>query len=153
MTARKSALFLVAPALCAALLFLGCAAMMITARVTDLKGGRTLDLQIPNIRNQGGTLSGTASDGEAFTGNYAVIPGKPSGSDLLLKVASAVAWNQGYTQLSANLDNIPNREEYSATLTGNRGTVIDLIFAINTQTGHGTGSGKDNRGDEYRIQL
>jgi hypothetical protein len=149
----KTGFFLFAAALSVTLLSLGCAAMMITARVTDLKEGRTLDLQIPNIRNQGGALSGTASDGEAFTGNYAVIPGKPSGSDLLLKVASAVAWDQGFTQLSSNLDRIPNREEYSATLTGNRGTVIDLIFAINTQTGHGTGSGKDNRGVEYRIQL
>ncbi len=43
--------------------------------------------------------------------------------------------------------------EYSATLTGNRDTVSDLIFAISTQTGHGTGSGKDNKGGEYRIQL
>jgi hypothetical protein len=31
--------------------------------------------------------------------------------------------------------------------------VLDIVFAVNIQTGHGSGNGKDNRGGEYRIQM
>lgn len=124
------------------------------ARITDLQTGRSLDVEMPWLnKGGGGQIAGTASDGERFTGNFAAVPGEPSGTDLLLRVASAVAFDQGHIQLAQNLDGIQNREEYTATLTGDRGTVLDLVFAVNTRTGHGTGSGKDNRGGTYRIQL
>lgn len=138
--------------LLSALLLSGCAAMIPTARITDLKAGRTLDVKIPSW-SKGGTISGTASDGEAFTGNYAVIPGRPSGEELISKVLSGVAFDRGYKQLAWNLDSMSNREEYSATLAGSKGTVIDLMFAVDTKTGHGMGTGKDNKGNEYRIQM
>jgi len=152
MTRKKTDLRLVAGVLSAALLLAGCESMIPTARITDLKQGRTLDVKIPSF-NRGGTISGTASDGEAFTGNYAVIPGAPSGQDLISRVISGVAADKGYNQLAWKLDSMPNREEYSATLAGNRGTVIDLVFAVDTKSGHGAGTGKDNKGNEYRIQM
>lgn len=154
MRVQSPARNLAACALAALALALALACEPRLARITDLQTGRTLDVEMPWLnKGGGGQIAGTASDGERFAGNFAAVPGEPSGKDLLLKVVSAVAWDQGHIQLSQNLDGIQNREEYTATLTGDKGTVLDLVFAVNIQTGHGSGSGKDNRGGTYRIQL
>lgn len=124
------------------------------ARITDLQTGRVIEAQMPNFAfSRGGTITATATDGETFSGSAAVIPGRPTGAELLQRFAAGYARDQGYDNLAFQLDSMPNREEYSATLVGDRGTVLDLMFAVDTKTGHGSGTGQDSKGNRYRIQL
>jgi hypothetical protein len=124
------------------------------ARITDLQTGRVIEAQMPNFAfSRGGNITATATDGETFSGSASVIPGKPTGTELLQRFASGFARDQGYDNLAFQLDSMPNREEYSATLVGSRGTVLDLMFAVDTHTGRGSGTAQDNKGNHYRIQL
>ena len=157
---KKTDLGLTAGVVFAALLLAtGCSSLIPTARITDMVQGRTLDVKFPTW-SQGGSVTRTASDGEVFSGNCSRIPVNLTGEELLLKLIGGVAAeagnaaaNKGYFQLAGSMNSISNREEYEATLAGNQGTVIDLVFAVDSKTGHGTGQGKDNKGNHYKVQM
>jgi len=99
-----------------------------------------------------GTISSVMSDGEQFQGEYSTI----SGGSITTHGASAFASGSGgyaWVQGSGFSLTQPGVQYGMATVVGDRGTIIEVVYAVDSFTNHGYGVGQDNNGVRYRIQF
>ncbi len=70
-----------------------------------------------------------------------------SSGTTLMTIADHVSWAEGKGVIFGQQGELQG----TAVLTGDKGTVLDLVYTVDSRTGHGSGVGKDNKGNEYKI--
>jgi hypothetical protein len=97
-------------------------------------------------------LTGTAPDGEFFEGEVSTVSGMSMSS---WTASATAAGSGGYAWANAMGFgfNQPGVQYGSGVVVGNKGTVIEAVYAVDPWTAHGYGVGKDNKGNRYRIQF
>jgi hypothetical protein len=97
-------------------------------------------------------LTGTAPDGEYFEGAASTV----SGMSMSFATGSASAASGGsfaWANAMGFAFNQPGVQYGSSVAVGNKGTVIEALYAVDPWTMHGFGVGKDNKGNRYRVQF
>jgi hypothetical protein len=105
------------------------------------------------------------SDGTTILGKYneanrEVEVTLPSGETLRGQYVSLTNATIGYGSLfyGANIGSMltvgaGGSSNGYALLTGNKGTIMEIIYSYSEWTGHGFGIAKTNKGDEYRVMF
>lgn len=126
----------------------GCEAMLPTANLYDLKTGKTIEAKFQGlVTSGGGEMTGTGPDGEVFKGRYSTMAENMTTQQAFMKLVDRVAFEQGYGTVFGNQGKVNG----VATMTGDKGTVVDMQYTYDKATGHGSGEGTDNKGNEYRV--
>lgn len=126
-------------------LALGCAPVPREVRIYDLETGAIITAQIKDARQTHGEISMIhPSTGETFTGEYTSIP-----RDKINKSFFSTHWGMVY----GFSFNEPRAIYGQATCIGNRGTTIEIVYAVDRKTLHGHGVGRDNSGNEYKVHF
>jgi hypothetical protein len=137
-------------ALAMVVLLSGCEAMLPTASLYDLKTGKTVEAKFQGlVTSGGGEITATGPDGELFRGRYSTMAENMSTQQAFMKLVDRVAFEEGYGTVFGDQGKLNG----VATLAGDRGTVIDMMYTYDKATGHGTGEGTDNKGNEYRVMF
>lgn len=130
------------------LLLCGCTR---TARLYNLDTGE-MTIITASYRGGGGahgTLSGTFKSGETIRGEYSVV------------THTVVGWGSVYSSVYSGTSSATGngtamavatggKQEGSAVLTGDKGTVLDCEFLVGSNP-HGIGACKDNHGGKYKM--
>lgn len=128
----------------------GCEAMLPTASLYDLKTGKVIEAKFQGlVTSGGGELTATGPDGEHFRGRYSTVAQNMTTEQALMKLVDRVAYEQGYGTVFGDQGKVNG----VATLAGDKGTVIDMAYTYDKATGHGSGEGTDNHGNEYRVMF
>jgi hypothetical protein len=145
----RTALVLMAGLVVMALLS-GCEAMLPTASLYDLKTGKTIEAKFQGlVTSGGGEITATGPDGELFKGRYSTMAENMSTQQAFMKLVDRVAFEEGYGTVFGDQGKING----VATLAGDKGTVVDMMYTYDKATGHGNGEGTDNKGNEYRVMF
>ncbi len=137
-------------ALAMVVLLSGCEAMLPTASLYDLKTGKTVEAKFQGlVTSGGGEITATGPDGELFRGRYSTMAENMSTQQAFMKLVDRVAFEEGYGTVFGDQGKLNG----VATLAGDKGTVIDMMYTYDKATGHGTGEGTDNKGNEYRVMF
>ncbi len=135
------------------------------ARIYDLDTGAVIQGTIPDARQTHGFLSGSNTrTGEALQGEYSTLiddrvtrsysnaqahtVGR-AGLGTMPFTYSSYTWATGY---GLTFDD-PTLLYGGATLIGNKGTTIDIVYGINRYTLHGYGVGRDAKGKRYKVYF
>jgi hypothetical protein len=142
-------------------LFSSCAAPAIprTVRLYDLNKGSVMEAFIEDARQIHGKITAVNHEtGESFTGEYTSIrddvvkssygSGYVTGGPSSL-YHSSYGWATAY---GFSFDQ-PTKIYGAATLVGNRGTVIEVVYAVDRRVLHGHGVGRDNQGNRYKLHF
>lgn len=141
----RVALFVAVP-LAALLLLAACD--LSNATIYNLKTGESYKATFVNsIRSGGGQMTAEGPDGEHFSGRFSNFAKDITPAQALMKIADQVSWAQGKGVIFGQQGELTG----TAVLTGNKGTVLDLAYTVDSATGHGSGVGKDNKGNDYKI--
>ena len=104
--------------------------------------------------------SGATIIGEYNTANKIVQVTLPSGETLKGNYVALTNASIGFGSLfyGANVGSMMSigtggSSSGYALLTGDKGTVMEIIFSYSEWTGHGFGIAKTNKGDEYRVMF
>ena len=128
----------------------GCEAMLPTASLFDLKTGKTIEAKFQGLVTAGGgEITATGPDGEQFKGRYSTMAENMTSQQAFMKLVDRVAFEQGYGTVFGDQGKVNG----VATLAGDKGTVVDMMYTYDKATGHGSGEGTDNRGNEYRVMF
>jgi len=121
-----------------------------TARLYNLDRPEVINATFDPGGKGHGMIEAIAPDGERFRGEYSTLSGKSSTSG-----SAFVRTLQGYEWAQASSFSLhqPGKQFGSATLVGDKGTVIEILYAVDPYSGHGTGPGRDNKGNRYRVQF
>lgn len=145
----RTALMLLA-GLATLVLLSGCEAMLPTASLYDLKTGKTIEAKFQGlVTSGGGEITATGPDGEQFKGRYSTMAENMTTQQAFMKLVDRVSFEQGYGTVFGNQGKVDG----VATMTGDKGTVIDMQYTYDKATGHGNGEGTDNKGNEYRVMF
>lgn len=118
------------------------------ATIVNLKTGATYQATFVNsVRSGGGQMTADGPDGEKFTGRFSNSAKDMTTAEALMKIADHVSWAEGKGVIFGQQGELQG----TAVLTGDRGTVLDLVYTVDSATGHGSGVGKDNKGNEYKL--
>jgi len=134
----------------------------ITANLYPLEGPLSrvsplpvIPAKVSNVTADSGPITLTMPDGEICTGRWSVVApkfaayGSHSGSGT---VSSGL--NQAFVTAhgSSVVHGIkPGINKGQAMLTGDRGTVMEVVFLVGSGTASGYGAAKDNRGNIYKL--
>ena len=137
-------------------------------RFYNLQSGQVIPAQLTNTHDNRGSINATLAGGESLIGEYAVVEyfgrryrfegfatkGQKSEVEkpLATKLAETDAklWPDVYGFGRA----ATAKPVATATLVGNQGTVIEVVFySLNLDNGSGSGVGKDNAGNWYRVYV
>ena len=130
-------------------LLAGCAAMMPKASIYDLQSGATTEATFQAAISSGGGEMTAEGNGEHFRGRFSAVPDDMTTQEALMKLADGIAWQQGFAPIFGQT----GKGQGTATLTGDKGTVLDFLYTYDKATGHGSGSGVDNKGHKYKIMF
>ena len=145
-------------------IFVGCFyALPLTARFYNLQNGTIITASLEDFSRGHGEIIASLSSGEFLTGEYTfntfssgiISSPKPYLRDEKEnkesseeKYPSSWAEDYGFTR-NANVAPLG-----TATLVGNKGTVVEIIFFnLNYQYSYGDGVGRDNKGNKYRVHI
>lgn len=118
------------------------------ATIVNLKTGATYDATfVQSVRSGGGQMTAEGADGERFTGRFSNSAKDMTAAQALMKIADHVSWAEGKGVIFGQQGELQG----TAVLTGDKGTVLDLVYTVDSATGHGSGVGKDNKGNEYKL--
>ena len=125
----------------------------VPARVYELDSGMTINASFESLMlgNGHGRVTAQASDGEQFSGEYSLDGQRfPVGyMPHAFTAMSADSWERyGFTPGS------DARPVGSATLLGDRGTVVEIVlYSFNSAGGYGAGVASDNKDRLYRVHI
>lgn len=122
----------------------GCAT---SARLYNLDTGEVLNASFTSNGAGHGNVVATTPSGAKLVGEYSTISGMNMGTGF--GVANT-RYNWVYT--TGFSFNQPGQQYGSAVLTGD-GLIIDIVYAVDPWTSHGTGVGRDNKSGRYRVQF
>lgn len=128
------------------LVFAGCAE---TAHLYNLSSGEVLTATYQNAGTGHGQITIRTPSGQVLTGEYSTISGMSYSTGVGAAFASGTG---GYAWATAQgfSFNQPGQQFGHAIAAGN-GLIIDIVYAVDPWSGHGSGVGKDNRGGRYRV--
>ncbi len=148
-------------------LFSSCVAPTIprSVRLYDLNNGNITEAFIEDARQIHGTITAiNNATGENFSGEYTSIrddvakpaiglvrsktSGYVTGNSLSL-YGSSYGWATAY---GFSFDK-PNKLYGAATLIGNKGSIIEIIYEVDRNALHGHGVGRDNHGNRYKLHF
>lgn len=136
--------------LAALALLSSCEAMLPTASLYDLKTGKTIEAKFQGlVTSGGGEITATGPDGELFKGRYSTVAENMTTQQAFMKLVDRVSFEQGYGAVFGDQGKVNG----VATLAGDKGTLIDMQYTYDKATGHGSGEGTDNKGNEYRVMF
>lgn len=131
----------------------------------NLDTGNIIEGVIQDARQTSGTITAeNRSTGEKFSGEYTSIPADRvkqsmgvAGSDVHAQGTtndsyfsySGYGWANAY---GFSFDQ-PTKIFGAATLVGDNGTVVEVVYAVDRRQLHGHGIGRDNRGNRYRVHF
>lgn len=124
--------------------FAGCAPVIHrSAKIYDVSNGAVITVMFTNYYGSGyGELSFTNKDGEKFQGGYNKVDNAVAG-------VGSFGWAE---KMDFPLYQ-PGKLMRSASLTGDKGTTIDIVYSVDPKTRHGFGVGKDSIGRQYKIKF
>jgi hypothetical protein len=136
-----------------------------TARLYDLDTGIVMEAYIEDARQTQGRITAVNPvTGENFTGEYTSIRndvvrssygiGGSSVSGYATSGATSLSYS-GYgwaTAYGFSFDQ-PTALYGAATLVGDKGTVIEVVYQVDRRTVHGYGVGRDNQGGRYKDHF
>ena len=125
------------------ILCLGCVSMTTrSVNIYDLDDGTVVKANFTYLGSGGdGKITFVGSDGEIFKGEYNNVD-DPAG-----------VGSYGWAQEREFPLYQPGKLMKSAHVTGNRGTIIDMVYSFDNKTKHGSGVGKDNKNRKYKIEF
>ena len=135
---------------------LGVVAALLTLAACDLSNATIVNLKtgasyqatfVNNVRSGGGQMTAEGPDGEKFTGRFSNSAKDMTTAQALMTIADHVSWAEGKGVIFGQQGELQG----TAVLTGDKGTVLDLVYTVDSRTGHGSGVGKDNKDNEYKI--
>ncbi len=136
--------------LCAGIFASGCTRQ---ARLYPVEGplskqnSQVLEAQWLDSWSGSGWIKLTLPDGEECKGEYTTLEGGGtsfSSGGLFANSTWATHWGNTYSS--------PNTNRGTATLIGNKGTVIEIEYFV-TFGSRGSGLGEDNKGNIYKIHF
>ncbi|MDL1956802.1 MAG: hypothetical protein LWW95_07130 [Candidatus Desulfofervidus auxilii] len=122
----------------------GISGCVYTATVYNLDTGEVIYAKFQNYWTGHGKITATMPDGEKLEGKYSTVSGMNMKS-----VVAAFPWAQTYSFYFSQ----PGMQFGTATLTGDKGTVVEIIYVVDPWSSHGWGVGRDNKGNRYRVQF
>jgi hypothetical protein len=136
-----------------------------TARLYDLDKGIVMEAYVADARQSHGKITAVNPvSGETFTGEYTSVAndvirssygmGGSNVSGYATSGASSLSYS-GYgwaTAYGFSFDQ-PTASYGAATLVGNEGTVIEIVYQVDRRTQHGYGVGRDNQGGRYKLHF
>ncbi len=110
------------------------------------------------VRTGTGHNSGTVTtpDGEVFQWEFSTISGASMGWGSIFGTARSSTGNvsaYGWANAMGFSFNQPGVQYGSFVSVGNKGTVIEGVYAVDSFTNHGHGVGRDNKDRRYRLQF
>lgn len=137
------------------MVLVGCSSIQKTpARLYALDDGQVIHIQLYRLSVGHGRATGTRPDGGVLEGTYSLMPAstapKGGGTSAPEPGSADLNWAQhyGYNQGAAH------QPRGTGTLTGAAGfTMHFVIYSIDAETGYGTGLGRDNKGEWYRLHV
>jgi len=123
-----------------------------TARLYNLNEASVIYAKFGNYGIGHAKITAIAPDGEQFEGEYTTL----SNMSMSTGFGTASAFssdNYVWAQAQGFSFNQPGKQFGSAVIVGDRGTVIEIIYAVDPWTSHGSGVAKDNKGNKYRVQF
>jgi len=139
-----------------AILIGGCATTMhrdseVVSRLYNLQSGEIIELVLgPGERNKSKVIrSNKTKAGESFTGEFTTTGSNRSSRGVNLGWFYGSGWSIG-ADLTRMLMSSSSRKG-TGVLVGSEGTVIDITYELSG--GNAEGRGKDNKGQEYRLQC
>ena len=112
-------------------------------RAYNLETGDLCEGFIQDARQTQGAITGiNKTTGETFKGEYTTIISDTTTSSYAGGYSSTFGWAtaQGFSFGQ------PRKLYGTATLVGDKGTVVEIVYATDRQTLHGHGVGRDNKG-------
>jgi len=136
-----------------------------TGRLYNLANGNVMETVIEDARQVHGMIRAiNRQTGENFEGEYNsvrndVVSGtygmKQTNTSVFGTGASAPLSLSSYGWATAYGFSFNERTKIygAATLVGNKGTVIEVVYAVDRHSLHGYGVGRDNRGGHYKMHF
>lgn len=149
-------------------LLAACAAdVAVPARLYDLASGRVIEATLGSFQQGYGRMTAQMPNGELLEGEYTLYVQRPGSP---VAPSASTSSNVDRPQSEGNTEGPPEgrkpSEVYgfgegveadpigSATLVGNRGTVLQVVFyRMNALARYGDGVAYDNKGNWYRIHV
>jgi hypothetical protein len=128
----------VLPAILSLLFFYGCTYPI---KFINPQDGKVL---VGEYNKSSKTITVTLPSGEVLTGEYVALTNASIGFGSMFygaNVGSMMTVGAGGTSNAY------------ALLTGDKGTVMEIIASYSEWTGHGFGQAKTNKGEEYRVMF
>lgn len=114
-----------------------------TGHLYRLDDGSVISIDFEQNGSGHGSINGKSPAGETFKGEYTTLAN-----------ASAIDRNTYSWTAEMGFPTDSQSLQYgTATAAGSKGTTIEVIYTVNPATGHGSGVGKDNKGNKYRLQF
>jgi len=139
-----------------AMLMGGCATTMhrdaeVVSRLYNLQSGEAIELVLgAGGRNKSKVIrSSTTEAGESFTGELTTTGRQRTGNGINLGWFYGSGWSIGADLTRMLMSS--GTHKGTGVLVGSGGTVIDLTYEFSG--GNAEGRGKDNKGQEYRLQC
>ena len=147
-------------------MFVACAvAVPRTARMYDLDKGTIIEGLIKDARQTHGIITAeNRATGERFAGEYTSITDDRVKSSFGIAASKTSGYATGGTShLSYSGYGWANAYGFSfdqprkifgaATIVGDKGTVIEIVYAVDRRNLHGHGVGRDNKGNRYKVHF
>jgi hypothetical protein len=122
-----------------------------TARLYDLDTGEVLHATMATHGTGHGEVTVVTPDGKTLTGEYSTVSSgqfSSSSANAVTNIRGTFGWAnaQGFSVTRSRA------VVGSGVVTGS-GIVLDVVFQVDSFTGHGDGVGRDNKGHKYRLEF
>ena len=133
----------------------GCAAVDVGARLYDTQSGTVILATLEGFDIGHGRITAEAPDGERFTGDFSLNGWPTPYMGARFSLAQAAAEPQpGPAEVYGFGPDSDAKPVGSATLVGDRGTVLELIlYSLSRPGQYGAGVASDNKGTRYRVHI
>ncbi len=137
-------------------------------RFYNLQSGQVISAQLTNTADNRGSITATLPDGKSLTGKYSVVEytGRTYRFEKFMSGGKKSEVEKPFVTEPSETDAKLWPDVYgfgraatakpvaTATLVGNQGTVIEVVFySLNLDNGSGSGVGRDNAGNWYRVYV
>lgn len=126
----------------------------VSARLIRTDDGMATNLEFMRSFTGHNRLTFTNSEGEVFDLEYTTLSGGSFGWGSSSSTAHAVSGSvsaYGWANSMGFSFSQPGVQYGAFIATGNKGTVIDGVYAVDAFTNHGHGVAKDNKDRPYRV--